>query len=170
MTFGIVVLDKFPNDQPKVGLAEGDDVVEAFASNGADEAFRKGIQIGAPSGQPNGLDSSITEYARELVSKQRVAVVDEVAVLAQEAVERVCQVAGDLFEELSAGLRRDVRDLDPAGLKIHDEKHEVAHEARSISPCILSRPGFRWVEPSYFLATMRRYRRIKVSGVTMLAN
>jgi hypothetical protein len=45
MSLGVVVLDKLPDAQPEMLLAEGDDVVETLASNGSDKALGKGIEI-----------------------------------------------------------------------------------------------------------------------------
>lgn len=42
----VVVLDVLLDDEPEVRNAERDDVVEAFASNGADEALSVGVEIG----------------------------------------------------------------------------------------------------------------------------
>lgn len=58
MTLSVVVLDELANDEPKVRFAEGDDVVEAFASSGSNEALGKCVQIGAMGRQPNSSDAS----------------------------------------------------------------------------------------------------------------
>jgi hypothetical protein len=45
MSLSVVVLNKLPNDEPEVRLAEGDDVIETLASNRSDEALGEGIEI-----------------------------------------------------------------------------------------------------------------------------
>lgn len=119
MTLGIVVLDELPNDQPKVSLAEGDDVIETLALNGADEALGKRIQIRALGWEFEWLDASVAEDGGEPYREEGVAIMNEETVFSQEATERISQVAGNLFEELSPGLcemllswtRRDSRSM-----------------------------------------------------------
>ena len=48
---------------------------------------------------------------------------------AKKAIERIGEIASDLFEELSTGLRGNVGDLHAPGFEIDDEEHEVADEA-----------------------------------------
>ncbi len=128
MTLSVVVFDELPNDQPKVSLSQWYVMVEAFASNRADEALSKGVEIRTSRRQLDEIHASVEQNGSEVLGEKRVSIVNEIAMLAEKAVERVCQVAGDLFEELTAGLRGDVGDLDAAGLKIHDEEDQVTDE------------------------------------------
>jgi hypothetical protein len=128
MSLGIVVLDELPNDQPKVSLAEGDDVIETLAPNGADEALGKSIQIRALGWEFEWLDASVAEDGGEPHREEGVAIMNEESVFSQEAIERISQVAGNLFEELSTGPCGNVGDLDASRFEIDDKKDEIANE------------------------------------------
>lgn len=84
VTLSVVVFDELLDDESAVSLAQGDDVVETLATDGANEALGEGVEIWAVGRQSN------------------------------KAVERVCQVASNLFEEGSVRLVGDVRNLHAA--------------------------------------------------------
>jgi hypothetical protein len=48
----VVVGDVLPEDEAEVVLGEGDEVVEAFSADGADEALAEGVGTGGAVGRP----------------------------------------------------------------------------------------------------------------------
>ncbi len=60
--FGIVVVDILSDEMPKVALAEDDEVVEAFVSDGADEALSERIAVGAAARYADTFDALVAEH------------------------------------------------------------------------------------------------------------
>ena len=53
---------------------------------------------------------------------------NEVAVLEQKPIEGISEIAGDLLEKPSAGLRRDISNLHATRFELDDEEYQVADE------------------------------------------
>ena len=77
-------------------FAEKDELVEALALDRENEAFGERVQIRASSGQPNIGDTGILEYAKELLGELFVPVMNQQALVAQEAIDTIDEVPGDL--------------------------------------------------------------------------
>ena len=94
IALGVVVRDELANDDTEMALAERDDVPKAFLLDGANEAFREGIEIRAPRRQSHQRDPRGSQQALELRCVQRVSIDDQVAEASQRADLRVRQIAG----------------------------------------------------------------------------
>jgi hypothetical protein len=93
IAFGLIVRDVLVDDLTQVAFAERDDASQALAANRAHEALGVGVQVWGSRRQPHTLDAARCEQRAESVSEQRVAIHDEVAMLEQEAINGVSQVA-----------------------------------------------------------------------------
>src|SRR5689334_725346 len=105
----MVVLDELRDRDLEMALTEWNKLVEALRFDGEHEAFRDCVQVGASCWELEPLDAGSAEDCAERVGEQRVAVMDQVALAAQEAIDVVGQVASDLLDP------RVVRMADQAG-------------------------------------------------------
>ncbi len=87
-------------DPLKVPGSEDEDTVDAFASDGADPAFRVGVRDRGAHGSPQGLNVFAAEHGVEPDSELRVAIADQEPQLAFG--ELIGDVAGLLSGPVSA--------------------------------------------------------------------
>ena len=112
-----------------MALTEWNELVEALRFDGEHEAFRDGVQVGASSWELEALDAGGAEGRAERVGEQRVAVMDQVALAAQEAIDAVGQVASDLLDPRVVRMADQAGDVHAVGLEIDDEPDNIADEA-----------------------------------------
>ena len=93
---GVVVLQEFPEQDAKMWFAEDDEVLEAFRSDGPDEALRMGVAVWASSRDGDARHAAGPEKAAPGLAEQGVSVVNEVRRLAKESVGWVEEVSRDL--------------------------------------------------------------------------
>ena len=95
----VVVADEFTEDALKVVASEEDDPIETLRFRRQYPAFGDRVHVGRSIGGAHGRDAGVFEDALELRREQVVVVEDEVSLVAEESVEAVGQVAGDLGHE-----------------------------------------------------------------------
>nr|WP_275942121.1 hypothetical protein [Haliangium ochraceum] len=110
-------------------LAEQDELVEALALDGANEALGVGVEVGAAWRQADRLDPAGREELAEGSGVERVAVHDEVPLAEEKAVVGVEEVPGDLQHRGTVRLAHDAGDLDAARVEFDDEEDVEADEA-----------------------------------------
>jgi hypothetical protein len=127
----MIVRDKLRDREAEVALTERNELVEAFALDREHESLRKGVQIWAAGRELEALDAGGAEDRAERLGEQRVAVMDQVALVSQESVDAVGQVASDLLDPRIvwvAGVAGQAGNVHAAGLEVDDEPHDVADE------------------------------------------
>ncbi|MFN7586936.1 MAG: hypothetical protein ACK5UQ_00285 [Planctomycetota bacterium] len=83
-------------------------------------------------GCQHGLDASARQRLVERLGELRVAIDDEELLAAQEAIDRVGEVARDLRHERAVGVGGHARDVHGPGGEVDGEQHVVRHQpARS---------------------------------------
>jgi len=93
----MIVVDELHQRLPKMGLAEGDDLVEALGLDGEDEALGEGIEVGAMRGKTKDSAAALGQHLPEGLSVEWIPVHDEIAGAEEEAVEGVGEVTGYLL-------------------------------------------------------------------------
>jgi hypothetical protein len=83
------------DDVPQVALADRHDRRQALVLDRPDESFGVGVEVGALRREHDRLDSGRAQQRRKISAEERVAIVDQVAVLKQEAVEAIDERSGD---------------------------------------------------------------------------
>ena len=91
-SLGVVMCDVFSNGQPKVGFTKGNDVIETLTPDGSDESFGESIQVGTVGRQFDHVCACVTQNESEGLSKQRIAIMDEEAMFAENAIEGLCEI------------------------------------------------------------------------------
>src|SRR5262245_15133012 len=109
-------------------LTEGNELVEALGFEREHEAFRHGIQIRALRRQLEALGARGSEDRAKRRGEQRVAVMNQVALAAQEPVDAVGQVARDLLNPRVVRIADQTGDVHAARLEVDDEPDNVADE------------------------------------------
>ena len=111
-----------------MAFSEQDHLAEAFLFDGADEAFRVGIQGRASWWQSDRLDAAALQNLPERAGVEWISIVNQVARVSQKAIKLVGQISCHLFHPLPVGLVVDSCDLHAARLQLDYEEHEVAPE------------------------------------------
>ena len=124
----VIVLDELGDREAEVALAEGNELVEALGLDGEHEAFRERVQVWTSSGELEALDTCSAENRVERVGEQRVAVVKQVALALQKAVDVVDEVARDLLEPCAVRFADHAGDLNAATLEVDHEQDDVSDE------------------------------------------
>jgi hypothetical protein len=88
-----VVLDEFSYGVPKMSLAEQHQFVQALALDRQHGPLGVGIQVRTVRWQLDVFDARAAEYVAESTGEERIAIVDDVAHPAQEAVDPVGEAA-----------------------------------------------------------------------------
>ena len=104
------VLSKRPTE---VAFTQGNEAVQALGANRQDKPLGERVQVGALSWKPNDLDAIVSEQGPELGGVERVAVQNQKAFVAQEAVDGVRKVSAYLNHPATVGVMGDPGDLDP---------------------------------------------------------
>jgi hypothetical protein len=108
--------------------AEEDQPFEALSLDGLYKALADGVHVRCHVGRGDDLDAGIAEDAAELVRELRVAVEDHELAGAEEAIDRVGEVARNLRHERIVGVGGDADDLDHAARMANREQHVVRHQ------------------------------------------
>ena len=119
----LVMLGVFRDNMAQVPLAEDDHAIEALGFDRADEAFGVGVEVGTPWWQPNGLDTARSEHRIERCREEWITIVDQVAVLEQEAIEAVHERPSDSDHPVAIWILGDPCDGHSAGGQVDDEEH-----------------------------------------------
>ena len=112
-----------------MGLAEGDELVEALRLDGEDEALGEGVEVGTVRGQSKNLAAALSQQISEGLGLEWIPIHDGVASAKEEAIEGIGEATGHPQHPSPVWSRRDPRDLNFAGLEVHDEEDQVADEA-----------------------------------------
>src|SRR5919108_2442790 len=75
----VVVRDELAEDRPKMLLVEDDEMVQAFAAQGADEPFADRVGTRARYGRGNGVDPNASGALAEVVPIDRIPVAEQMA-------------------------------------------------------------------------------------------
>ena len=105
-----------------------DNSVQALGLNRQDETFGERVQIRAPRRQSYRIRAAILQHLPEAARVQRITVHDDISGIAQEAVERIGQIASHLLHPFFARLGRNANDLNFSCLQPHHEKNVVAND------------------------------------------
>ncbi len=92
----VIVLKVLSASSSERLLAEEDELVETLTSDGQDKSLREGIQVRASAGQPDIGDTGVLEDAKELLGELFVPVMNQQALVAQEAIDTIDEVPSDL--------------------------------------------------------------------------
>jgi hypothetical protein len=103
VALGVVVGDVFSDVCAEMVLAQQDELVEALALDGTDEALGVSVQDGTARRQADGRDSGRGEEGPELGRVERVAVEEQEALAREEAIHAVEKVPGDLQHPSTMG-------------------------------------------------------------------
>src|SRR5262249_38982517 len=123
-SFLMIVIDERADGGSEVLLAEWHDAIQALRFDGPDKSLGKGVQIGTPSRQAQGLHTTVPQPVPEGGRVEGIAVQNEVFGAAEEVLFGVGQVPCDLRHPVLVRLRGDPSDLHGAGLEFDDEKHD----------------------------------------------
>lgn len=105
---GVVVLNELVADAAKRSLAEQDQLVQALALDGQYESLSVCVQVWRAAGELHGLDAAALGDSKELRGVLGVAIMDQVSLVAKEAVFAVDEIAGHLRHEGSVGIWSDI--------------------------------------------------------------
>ena len=103
-------------------LAEQDELVEALALDGANEALGVGVEVGTAWRQADRLNPARREELAEGGGVKRVAVHQQIPLAEEEAVVGVEEVLGNLENPGAVRLTHDAGDLDAACVEFDDEE------------------------------------------------
>ncbi len=125
----MVVAAELPQGLPEVGFAEGDDLVEALRLDGEDKALSESVEVGAMRGKTEDSAAALGQHLPEGLGLEWIPIHDGVASAKEEAIEGIGEATGHPQHPSPVWSRRDPRDLNFAGLEVHDEEDQVADEA-----------------------------------------
>jgi hypothetical protein len=117
------MLDILRDDISEVPLAERHDSVETLDSNRTDKPFSVGIQIRATRRELDALHASGFQNLGKPLGEQRIAVMNQIADTAEKPIDRVSEMASNLFGP--ADMRHASRG------QLDDKHHPIAHDAES---------------------------------------
>ena len=112
-----------------MSLAEEDEVVQALVLDRLHEPLRVRIAVRTPRRDLHAGDAPGSQDIGERLREQRVSIVDQEFCFAEEAVDGIGQVAGDLFHPLPGGIDLNPGYLDRAGSDLQDEEDHVSDRA-----------------------------------------
>ena len=124
-----------------MSLAEEDEVPKALVFDRSDEALSVRIAIGTLGRKLDACDAVRLgvalwpENRLEVRGEERIGVVNEMRGVSQETIDRVGQVARDLFHPSAIGIHSNACDVDLASLELDDEKDHVSHGPKD-SKCL----------------------------------
>ena len=95
-----------------MALTERDHAIEAFFFDRAYEPLRMRIAIGRPKRCPNHPDAGRREEALDSSAPLPIAIADQHAIAAENAINRVGQLAHRLDHERLVGMRRRTENMD----------------------------------------------------------
>src|SRR5215471_19266905 len=99
-------------------FAEQDEFADAFLFNRADPALRKRVQVRAPRGQSQTMDSARLEHVSKSPAEFRVTVVQHIAMLAQTTRLLVHRITGHLRHPAFGGMPRQAAQGHSPGLQV----------------------------------------------------
>ena len=111
----VVVRDELADGTTQQALTDEHHPLEARFLDGADEAFRVGIQVRGASGEADGGDTRRGERVSHGRTEEWVAVVDEEPHVPEESVVGIGGVPHELGNPGPVGLGVDAGDLNAAG-------------------------------------------------------
>jgi hypothetical protein len=109
MAFGVVVLDKLPDDGARVTLAKRNNVPKAL--DRANEPLRLSIQVRAARWQPQEPHPRHAEKALHVRGIKRIAFHDEVIVASERPRHGIGEIASDLRHPGPVSLPSDAGDV-----------------------------------------------------------
>lgn len=120
---------------PEMPLADRDDLGEALFLDRPHEPLSVRVQVRTAGWEHDWLNAGGPQQGGQPATEKRIAVMDQVAVLEQEAVEPIDKGSGDPCHPFAGGLVGDPGDADPPGLQIDDEEDIEPSEAAE-GPCL----------------------------------
>jgi hypothetical protein len=130
VSFEVVVLDILADDSPKVVLAKRHDPPEALGFDRTHEALGEGVEIGTSDWKPHGADVSSFEDCAKRLGEEWIAIHDEVARVAQEAIDIVSKIASNLLHPSVVRVVGDASDVHAPGFQVNHEQDEIANESK----------------------------------------
>jgi hypothetical protein len=125
-TFAVVMHDEILDCGPQGLFSEQDQAIQTGLLDAADKPFCMGIQIRRSRWQFHGFDTHRGQQAQKLGRVQRIAVMDQVALLLENAVDCIRHCSANLGHPQTVSAGGNARDLDPACGQIQKEQDEEA--------------------------------------------
>ena len=125
----MIVLDELADGATQRALTNEHHPFEAGFLDGADEAFRVGVQVWRAGGQSDGRDTGRRERVAHGRPEERVAVMDEEPHVPEESVLDVGRVSHELGDPGTVGLGADAGDLDAAAGQVNQDQDREAGQA-----------------------------------------
>ncbi len=89
ISFEMIMLDELSNDVAQVALAQRNELVQTLGLDGEHKPFGDGVQVRAARRQAHGGHAAGAQDVAKLSGKERIAIEDEIAGVAQESVDGV---------------------------------------------------------------------------------
>jgi hypothetical protein len=125
----VVVGDEFAEQMTKMSLPKDHEVVQALRANGPHDSFRVRVAVWALGGNRHAVDARGGKDRCPSLREEWVAIMDEVGRVAEEAVDRVEEVASHSHHPGAVRIDVHPSDVDCARLELHDEEDHEADGA-----------------------------------------
>jgi len=122
IAFGVVIGQELAHGPSQGRLAEEDEAIKAFLSEGSVEAFQVSVEVEALRRRQHCLDALCLQDCPERRTELAVPIQEHVTLAAEEAVLGVGQVPGNLRHPRCVGIGRATGEADPTHDDLHDEQ------------------------------------------------
>ena len=129
--FGVIVRDVLTNSCSKRIFAKEDHSFQAVFLDRADKPLRICIQVGRTWWKLHRVDSGLVEEADKLLRVERIAVMNQISILLQEAILAIGDVASDLSHPESICASRDSAKLYASRRQLDEKEDHEALESTS---------------------------------------
>ena len=127
--FFVIVNSILANRPSKMPLPKREHLMKAFRFDRPHKSFSVSVQIRAFCRQLQGFHAAIPQNPTESLSKERIAIMEQILLTTKKSISMKGQVPGDLRHPNVVGLSRDPSDLDTPGRELHHEKNMEANQA-----------------------------------------